>query len=58
MVELLKEYKDCFAWNYDELLGLERELVEHKLPIKPGYKLVEQQPRRMTPEVTMKLRNK
>ena len=44
MVKLLKGYKDCFAWNYDELPGLERELVEHKLPIKPGYKLVKQQP--------------
>ena len=36
MVELLKEYRDCFAWDYDKLKGLERSLVEHKLPIKPG----------------------
>ena len=42
LIELLKEYRDYFAWNYDELLGLERNLVEHKLPTKPGYKLVKQ----------------
>lgn len=27
---------DSFAWNYDEMPGLDRELVEHRLPIKPG----------------------
>ena len=33
IVELLKEYKDCFAWDYNEMLGLNRELGELKLPI-------------------------
>lgn len=36
VVQLLREYKDCFAWDYDEMLGLSRDLVELKLPIKPG----------------------
>ena len=52
LVRLLREFRDCFAWDYDELPGLERSLVEYKLPIKPGYKLVKQQPQRTTPEVT------
>jgi hypothetical protein len=34
LVNLLKEYKDCFAWEYYELLGLNRSIVEHRLPIK------------------------
>jgi hypothetical protein len=29
IIKLLKEYVDCFAWNYREMLGLSRELVEH-----------------------------
>ena len=29
------EFKDYFAWNYDEMPGLDRSLVEHHLPIKP-----------------------
>jgi hypothetical protein len=33
---LLKEYKDCFAWEYYEMPGLDRSIVEHRLPIKPG----------------------
>src|SRR4051812_37633881 len=38
VVTLLKENKDCFAWDYDEMPGLGRDLVELKLPIKEGKK--------------------
>jgi hypothetical protein len=31
MIGLLKEYSDCFAWNYTEIPGLSREIVEHRL---------------------------
>jgi hypothetical protein len=34
--ELLREFLDCFAWSYDEVSGLDQELVEHRLPIKTG----------------------
>jgi len=27
-VELLKEYKDCYAWDYNEMPGFSREMVE------------------------------
>ena len=56
IVEVLKEYRDCFAWEYNELPGLDRSLVEHKLPIKSGCKPVKQLPRKMTPEVTSKVK--
>jgi len=26
---LLKEYKDCFAWDYTEMPGLDRSIFEH-----------------------------
>jgi len=38
LVKLLKEYKDCFAWEYYEMPGLDRSIVEHRLPIKPEYR--------------------
>lgn len=31
LVELLKEFKDSFAWDYSEMPGLSIKLVEHKL---------------------------
>jgi hypothetical protein len=44
LIALLKEYIDCFAWNYIEMHGLSRELVEHRLPIKDGFKPYKQHP--------------
>ncbi|GKV12837.1 hypothetical protein SLEP1_g23931 [Rubroshorea leprosula] len=50
------EFKDCFAWDYSEMPGLDRELVEHRLPINKGYKPYKQPPRRMSPEVILKVK--
>ena len=36
LIKLLKEYVDCFAWSYSEMLILSRDLVEHRLAIKAG----------------------
>nr|CAE01655.2 OSJNBb0043H09.6 [Oryza sativa Japonica Group] len=46
LIKLLKEYRDCFAWEYFEMPGLSRSIVEHWLPIKPGYRPYQQPPRR------------
>jgi hypothetical protein len=53
---ILKEYKDCFAWDYPELPGLSRKLVEHRLPIKEGFQPFQQAPRRMAPDITLKIK--
>jgi hypothetical protein len=45
MIGLLKEYSDCFAWNYTEMPGLSREIVEHRLPIKSGFRPFKQKAR-------------
>nr|XP_025702565.1 uncharacterized protein LOC112803275 [Arachis hypogaea] len=55
IVEILKEYCDCFAWDYAEMPYLSRELVEHQLPLKANVKLVKQPPRRFAPKVNGKL---
>ena len=39
-MELLKRYVDVFAWTYDEMLGLDLELVVHSLNVDPRIKLV------------------
>jgi hypothetical protein len=51
LVELLRAYRDCFAWEYYEMLGLSRSIVEHRFPIKPGYRPYKQAPRRFKPEL-------
>jgi hypothetical protein len=47
MVALLKEYSDCFAWDYIEMLGLDRSIVEHWLPLKKGFQPFQQRARQM-----------
>jgi hypothetical protein len=38
IIKLLRDYVDCFAWNYSKMLDLSRELVEYWLPIKSGFR--------------------
>ncbi|KAM1758776.1 hypothetical protein ACFX11_007869 [Malus domestica] len=54
---LLTEFKDCFAWSYHEMLGLDRTLVEHELRIKPGCKPFRQPPRRFSTEVQLGIKD-
>src|SRR6185437_4880021 len=48
---LLREYKDCFAWEYYEMSGLDRSIVEHRLPIKPRYRQYQQGARQYNPKI-------
>jgi hypothetical protein len=47
LIKLLKEYKYCFAWDYSEMPGLDRSIVEHRLPIKHGFRPYKQPPRKI-----------
>jgi hypothetical protein len=51
MMALLKEYSDCFAWDYTEMPGLDRSIVEHWLPLKKGFRPFQQRARQMWTEV-------
>jgi hypothetical protein len=42
MIVLLNEYSDCFAWDYTEMPGLDRSVVEHRLPLKKGFRPFQQ----------------
>jgi hypothetical protein len=37
MIALLKEYSDCFAWDYTEMPRLDKSIIEHRLPLKKGF---------------------
>jgi hypothetical protein len=50
-IALLKEYSDCFGWDYTEMLGLDRSIVEHRLPLKKGFRPFQQRAHQMRTEV-------
>jgi len=35
LYNILKEFKDIFAWSYKDMPGLDPEIVQHPLPLKP-----------------------
>jgi hypothetical protein len=50
MIALLKEYRDCFAWDYTEMPGLDRSIIEHRLSLKKGFRPFQQRARQMKAE--------
>lgn len=39
-IKHFKEYKDVFAWSYDDLNTFDTQVMQHVVPIKEGAKLV------------------
>jgi hypothetical protein len=51
IIELLKAYMCYFAWDYTEMPGSRRELIEHRLPIKADFRPYKQGARNFKPEI-------
>jgi hypothetical protein len=47
--ELLKKYKDVFAWSYEDLKTYDTSVIEHKIPLKPSVKPFKQKLRQFNP---------
>ena len=50
LTKLLTEFNEVFAWSYKEMSGIDCNIAEHRIPIKPGYKPVTQKLRKIKPE--------
>ncbi|KAI5402069.1 hypothetical protein KIW84_066514 [Lathyrus oleraceus] len=35
LISLLREYSDIFSWSYEDMSGLDTDIVQHFLPLKP-----------------------
>ena len=51
LIHLIREYKDVFAWNYEDMTGLDSQIAMHRLNINPDAKPVKQQQRQFHPEI-------
>jgi hypothetical protein len=56
LIALLREFYEIFAWSYQDMPGLDTDIVVHKIPLKPECKPVRQALRRMKPEVILKIK--
>jgi len=57
MISLLKEFLDVFSWSYDDMPGLDPQIVTHKILLVPGTIPVKQKLRRMNPNTLLKVRD-
>ncbi|CAL8162293.1 unnamed protein product [Prunus armeniaca] len=56
MISLLKEFRDVFAWSYEEMPGLNPNLVSHTLNIELGTKPIVQPRRNFHPEIEKQIK--
>jgi hypothetical protein len=56
LINLLQEYVDVFAWSYQDMPGLDTDIVVHRLPLKPECPPVKQKMRRTRPDMALKIR--
>ena len=56
LISLLREYSDIFAWSYEDMPGLDTDIVQHFLPLKPECVPVKQKLRRTHPNMAVKIK--
>ena len=56
LIELLQEYVDIFAWSYQDMPGLDTDIVVHRLPLKEGCPPVKQKLKRTRLEMAVKIK--
>ena len=56
LIALLKEFKEIFTWSYQDMPGLDTEIVVHRIPVKSECPLVWQALQRMKSEIIQKIK--
>ena len=58
LVTLLKEFKEVFAWSYEDMPGINTDIVQYYISTDPTMKQVKQKLRRKQLEWTLKVKEK
>lgn len=56
LTKLLREYVDVFSWSYQDMPGLDTDIVEHKLPLRPECPPLKQKLIRAHPDMAVKIK--
>ena len=56
LISLLQEYNDVFAWLYQDMPGLDIDIVVHRLPLKEECAPIKQKLRRVKPKMLLKIK--
>ena len=53
---MLHDYVEVFSWSYEDMSGLDTDIVVHHLPTKEDFHLIKQKVRRMRPDMYEKIK--
>ena len=56
LTKLLKEFPELFAWSYEDMPGIDPDIVQHRILTLPKVRPVKQKLRRMKPEWMLKIK--
>ena len=56
LIDLLREYSDVFAWSYQDMPGLDTDIVVHRLPLREECAPIKQKLIRVKPEMFLKIK--
>ena len=56
LIQLLHDYVEIFAWSYEDMSGLDTDIVVHRLPTREDCPPVKQKVRRMRPDMSEKIK--
>ena len=56
LIDLLQDYSDVFAWSYQDMPGLDIDIVVHHLPLKEECVPIKQKLKRVKPEILLKIK--
>ena len=56
LTQMLHDYVEIFAWSYEDMPGLDTDIVVHHFPTKEDCPPVKQKVRRMRPEMSEKIK--
>ncbi|KAJ9546290.1 hypothetical protein OSB04_018833 [Centaurea solstitialis] len=45
-----KEHSDCFAWSHEDMVGIDPNVISHKLNVDPTFKPIKRKRRKFAPE--------
>ena len=54
LIDLLQDYSDVFAWSYQDMPGLDTDIMVHRLPLREECMPVKQKLRKVKPEMLLK----
>ena len=57
-IQMLRDYIEIFAWSYEDMSGLDINIVVHRLTTKECFLPVKQKVHRMRPEMSEKIKAK